>query len=115
MIGTAILNEDTMHEKSGGCEGSLLGRYIRRVNASRALNPPWEIKDMVAVEILRELVIGCKIFRQSEKHKMGNHMVGGGDTTEYAGGRNCLLYSMLGKNFSLDKCINFYGHYSRHA
>ena len=76
MIGAAILNDDTMHEKSGGGEGSLLGSYIRCVNASRALDPPWEIKDMLAVEIMRELVIGYKRFRQSENHKMGNHMVG---------------------------------------
>ena len=62
-----MLNEKTMHAGIGGCEASLLGSYTKRGNESRDLDPPWGIKDMVAVEIRGELSVSCKIPRQSAK------------------------------------------------
>ena len=47
MIGTTMLNEETMHARVEDVKGHSQNFYIRRGNANMALEPPWGIKEVL--------------------------------------------------------------------
>ena len=47
MMGTTMLNEETMHARVGDVKGHSYGSYTRRWNSSMALDPPSGIKEVV--------------------------------------------------------------------
>ena len=53
MIGTTMLNEETMHMRVGNMKGHSHGSYTRHGNSIMDLDPPWGIKYVVAAEFPR--------------------------------------------------------------
>ena len=69
MIGTSMLNEETMHASVGDMKGHSQGSYTWCGNASMALDPPWGIKEVVERKFLGELAVSYKRPRKNKKDK----------------------------------------------